>query len=263
MAILPMVSATAICTPPVSTLAFNTTFACYQETANSTSDCSGTCGCSATGTYSIPRTLCANWITPANLYDGTWSTSDAAVGSDFDCGFSASSNMYINYTKPTGANNNSKWQAKFYIDFSAVTANYSIPQACWDYDSTKLILRINDWYNAIGDSGDYLYCYSGSWTSVYTTQTIGHNFYEEAMIWNISNITVNTPSPTWNLNCADNCTFRNKVLYDGNINITGVGVLTFLNGLKFTGLAQRITIAKGSLPYLGCALKFKQIRRAI
>ena len=137
---------------------------CYQETANASTVGDGTCGLNYSGRYGFV----GFWNNLNNTYDGNWST----------MGLSTSGFIYINYTKPLGAQQNSLWQIE-----DLATSNLTILQSCWDYDSLRLQLRV-----AVSDTSGEWDCNNGTWASLRTVG-MGIAVYEEAMIWNVSNNT--------------------------------------------------------------------------
>jgi len=142
---------------------------CYQESANVSTSCGGL----STGTYYIPDNEVSAWLYQANLIDGDWSTSGFTSG-DY-------STFYVNYTKPAGASSSSLWQVK---DDEGMI-NLTIPQDCWDFDSTTLLFRVRAGYLAEGACE--WSCYNSTWKVL---RQAG-NFpiiYEEAMYWNITGV---------------------------------------------------------------------------
>jgi hypothetical protein len=141
-------------------------FWCYQENANTNTDCGGL----STGTYLISGSL----INSANMYDGNWGTFGSAL----------SGILYTNYTKPSTALNTSLWQSK-----TKTTLNNSIPQGCFDQDPLQLRVDVDG--DTKFDSG---YCYNGTgWQRLFNYSGVGSDaLYEEAMWWNMSNYTYHT-----------------------------------------------------------------------
>lgn len=126
---------------------------CYQETANVSTDCGGL----DSGTYSPS----ANWN------DGDWST------------YSILTQGYVNYTKPVGALNSSKWLVKDEeAGRGAITTNLTIPPNCWSQNPLQLKIGVTEWQ-----------CYNGSdWSTLRTVKSImgAALEFEEAMWWEIS-----------------------------------------------------------------------------
>ena len=85
------------------TMVIGNNFSCYQETANVSTSCGGV----STGSYG------------------------------FDAFY-----FNINYTKPYGASG-AMWQTNLGSTLFASTTNVTLPDACYDADSTKIILRIS------------------------------------------------------------------------------------------------------------------------
>ncbi|VVB78120.1 Right handed beta helix region [uncultured archaeon] len=186
---------------------------CYQETANASSARDGSCGLDYSGRYE----LIGFWNNPNNTYDGNWST----------MGLSAGGFIYINYTKPFGAQQNSLWQIK-----DLGISNLTILQSCWDYDSLILQLRVS-----ATDTGGEWDCNNGTWASLRTVG-IGTAIYEEAMIWNISTTINSLPNaPVVAINSTDgkNLTQSDLNCYasitDIDLDLLNVSVVWFKNNI--------------------------------
>jgi hypothetical protein len=137
---------------------------CYQETATTATICGGL----ATGSYSCSGVW--NAAKPcANTYDGDWAT--------YGVRDVAATVVYVNYTKPASATNNSLWQ----IDDASGTFNFTIPSTCWNYNPTKLMFEIG---SGAGGAVDWN-CFDGSWQSIYHS-AVSSNIYEEAMYWDFA-----------------------------------------------------------------------------
>ncbi|MFH1173689.1 MAG: LamG-like jellyroll fold domain-containing protein, partial [archaeon] len=157
---------------------------CYQESANINTSCGG----NDTGTYACT----GDWDSPcASTYDGNWKYGG-------NCSSESTGTVYINYTKPAGALNTSFWQVKD----EQGTANLTIAQSCWDYDSTTLMLSASSTCSlGFGDTISWA-CYNGTWKNLrgYFYKNI---LYEEAMFWNFSNATTSlggtSNSTSWNV----------------------------------------------------------------
>lgn len=152
---------------------------CYQETANVSTACGGL----ATGKYSFS----SNWgdsvtagITNTAI-DGDWMTFGGRSAEGY-------AYFYINYTKPANASNSSLLQVKHktsYFPYYEIL-NLTIPQDCWNYDSTLISFRFK-----VPVTGGSWQCYNGTgnaFDTIYTTDPItgGTDVYEEAMWWNIT-----------------------------------------------------------------------------
>lgn len=138
----------------------------------------------STGSYAIETVGTPDW---SALYDGNYSTSFSLNGVQVL--------FYINYTKPTGiaaSLNQSLWQVKGDLVFT----NLTIPKDCWNYDSSKIMLRAMslDYWNYWG-------CYNGTWKLLNQSPNLAGNqqehLFEEAMYWNTS-ITNYLPVNTYN-----------------------------------------------------------------
>jgi len=108
---------------------------CYQESANVSNQTGsdGVCGLNYTGNYE--------------------EFSDSAKGL-----------VYVNYTKPQYATNESNWTIK-HGTLSA--KNITIPNSCWDHSSTKLLFRLYSSHPSAGGTGySYGQCFNGSWINI-------------------------------------------------------------------------------------------------
>ena len=99
---------------------------------------------------------------------------------------------YVNYTKPVGAIG-VVWKVKdsggsvligpegYNCDISGYNCEYDliIPQSCWNYDSSKLLLNPDE------PGGDlYWKCYNGTeWVTLLYTNEGDGNMFEEAIWW--------------------------------------------------------------------------------
>jgi len=141
-------------------------YSCYQETANISTACGGL----STGNYSINASTWSG--NGSGLSDGNWSSFS----------FSSANNFFlINYSKPINALNNSLWQIKSATN----TYNFSIPLSCWN-NSNTIMLRINSSFSLAYSLAE---CYNGSaWISQTIPNSGFYSIFEEAMWWNINNI---------------------------------------------------------------------------
>ena len=150
---------------------------CYQESANSTSDCSGTCTCYDTGEYFIFNPASA----ASRMFDGNWSSKSCA---DY---------FYINYTKPDSSNG-AIWETKIGYKLGEQDGTYhntTIPLNCWDTFIDKISLKLSCYGAGAGETLGWCQNETG-WVKIvhdYEEKTI----YEEAMWWNI---TAEAPPPT-------------------------------------------------------------------
>ena len=206
---------------------------CYQESANESNQTGidGDCSLNYTGKYSWTNLTGGCWLTPENTNDGNWSTSGAGAftpceGPHF---------FYINYTKPLNALSSSLWQVKAVSTFT----NESILDSCWDYNPTKLLLRIGSPFSGTSAGSS---CYSGSWIQI-ANYGGPRLVYEEAMWWNISTEVINnlignvtwdidpnqsysplvefiTPTVNQTITCPFNITWSSDDPNDDNLNIS-------------------------------------------
>jgi hypothetical protein len=179
---------------------------CYQESANTSNQTGidGSCGIIYNGSYYVAN----SWTNAGNFYDGNWSSYAVGVTAPY-------AYIYINYTKPTGANQTTtKWQT---YDGHYVQRNLTININCWSLQPLRL--RAEHW-----DPGGMYYpswqCYNGSaWVKLGDygggDNNNGRLFYEEAMIWNVvgEDIQLNQYNCTndmqyydapgvWDINCS-------------------------------------------------------------
>jgi len=136
---------------------------CYQETANVSTGCGGldTGGYLCSGIWADPGASCAN------VSDGDWTT--AGWGLAGNTGY-----IFINYTKPSGATNDSLWEVKD----GAGQVNLSITSDCWKYNDT--ILTLSGYVSDGGNTGVWR-CFNGTWRTLRTGGA--GKLYEEAMNW--------------------------------------------------------------------------------
>jgi hypothetical protein len=195
--------------PPNISLS-NPTILFYQETANSTS-------------YS------GSWVSPTNVYDENWNTYGSTINV---------ANIYFNYTKPASSLG-AGWATK---DISI--NNLSIPQSCWDYNPTTLILSGYSYFNYTlfpfpsSKSNVKWYCYNGAWLQLRTTSAT-NKLYEEGIYWyndlGGTQITTNTFNVTlpyedtfiWNCNATD--------IYSNYSIANEYYLLTFLTNISIEG----------------------------
>jgi len=77
--------------------------------------------------------------------------------------------VYINYTKPIGVTNNSKWIVKN----GALLTNISLPNSCWNAFSNKLSLRLESEHHQNNLlSYSKASCYNGSWVDLVNSSSI-------------------------------------------------------------------------------------------
>lgn len=154
---------------------------CYQESANVSTACGGL----NTGNYSCS----GNWLVDCNnIFDGDWST----------WSFGDGAYLHINYTKPSNALSSSLLQYKD----EDIETNYSSPSGCWDYDSNKLVFRLEDrWVDVYTN----LTCYDGTdWVTIRRASPTG--IHEEAMWWNMTGSPPIFTTPLYNDSTTDTST---------------------------------------------------------
>lgn len=156
-------------------------FWCYQESANVTDTDDGValCGLRYTGTYAFSTT---NWTDPEDAFDGSIITYG-------DAKFPSNATIYINYSKPEYATNDSKWVVAD-GNLSLVGhlyQNYSLQHGCWNFSSTILKLRVNS-MNITNRFASNWSCYNGStWYSIRSSndKKKSGRIVEEWMQWRL------------------------------------------------------------------------------
>ena len=145
---------------------------CYQESANVSNQggLDGTCGLIYTGEYGSSGT----WSNINKTSDGNWSNFGGEAGA-------TPASRYINYSKPSSA-----IAAMWYGKDDSVTSNKTIIASCFDYNPSKLLLRVESENNMVTDYINWT-CYNGSWVQLYYDEESAYTLYEEAIWWNISN----------------------------------------------------------------------------
>lgn len=162
---------------------------CFQESFNISNqtgldgNCNLNYGGSALETLSV-------WGNIEQLYDGNYNT--MAIGST-----GGGSWATINYKKPINAVT-AIWKVKDNVSLT----NLTIPQSCYNYNSTDVILAVHAQDN-IGSYESSWYCYDGDWNVLKSTNT--HRVYDESIYWNISPINTQwyndgTTNVTYNYN---------------------------------------------------------------
>lgn len=209
---------------------------CYQEFANETSTCGGVSGGSYTFSGSWNPSPNAN-----NTIDGDWTTYGSYLS---QIGY-----LDIIYKKPLLSTEESLWRVGF-LDAAGLptSLNYSIPSACWNFNSTHILLRVT---SKSTNPKAVFSCYDSS-TSLINISPFSVNGYanwiiEEAMWWEINNLTlVNTTNVElnflktfndgryiWNITCNNSLTTtatENRILTIDS----GVPSITFNNDNGFT-----------------------------
>ena len=130
------------------------------------------------------------------MEDGDWSTWGGA-------GCLA----YVNYTKPIYSLSSSLWLVKDDCDI----VNLTIPQSCWDYSSTKIIL--NSFYVGFQEGVINWSCYNGDWISVRSSSppTFCGPIYEEAMWWDLITPFQYNDTIQMNVTLTDNVSLSNYI----------------------------------------------------
>lgn len=202
---------------------------CYQESAN-TSNQSGidnSCSLNYSGSY----TGNGNWFfynPPSPVYDGSWSTSHIAANDKLAI-------LYVNYSKPSLATNESLWMVKT----NNGTYNNTINSNCWS--QSILQFQLESFYNITNSTKSYtnISCYNGS--SWYSLRAEGGDasIFEEAMYWYapITNNTLSSSIDVGGFNryiqyvCNDsdtNCTIPIVITSDvseGIVNVTSFSLV--------------------------------------
>ena len=182
----------------------NTNWLCYQETANASTITDGNCMQNYSGTYTCVSGYCT-WNNYPVIYDGDWATSSYGTPTE--------ARMIVNYTKPmlsTGA----QLQFKTGVNYS----NVSIPPACWNADSKKVSILVASDTNGIYKT--YINCWNGvdyTTNQLYFAQDLSNasygDFYEEAILWNISTLMNTTTNYNNNNLYVNYSTLINGIYY--------------------------------------------------
>lgn len=144
---------------------------CYQETANASSGIDGDCSQAYDGTYAFT----GSWGNTARLIDGNWSSFSSGSGL-------GDSYLYMNYTKPSGANASSLWQVK---DGSAPPQTVNLSVSCWNQDPLQLRALSHVDVNP-SLSGSAWECWNGaSWSTLRSRIGVNNIIYEDAMWWHV------------------------------------------------------------------------------
>lgn len=159
-----------------------TTDLCYQESTNTSNQSStdGNCNLEYTGTYECGGNGTFNPGEPCDLaFDGNYSTRTGNFGSD-DPVF-----IFMNYTKPKGATNESIWTVK--IDDPGQFFNISLTESCWNQPSNVLLLY---WEGHSGNpfgEGSHLGCINstGGLELLRNGSSELWVLWEEGMFWDI------------------------------------------------------------------------------
>ena len=104
---------------------------CYQEQANQSTAGDGNCTLYYTGVYSDD----SGFPDAYKAHDGNYGTSASANESYFQY-------VYLNYTKPVGANATSSLYIQWGTPMNTWGASAAPHSSCWDYNSTMLFYRI-------------------------------------------------------------------------------------------------------------------------
>ena len=203
---------------------------CYQENTNIYNNSDGSCFLKYTGNYQYYDASGNPSGDTSPAYDGSWTTK-------YNFPLETDANMiFINYTKPPGVNNNSIWMAKAEINSVVLFVNMSIPNTCFNRNNNVIeLIVINDeqvYYTTTLLFG----CVTGS--NWYNYQSLGSlegtgepynqvSFYEDAMIWNVTDIILlpNITNPSIN-----NTGFN----YKTQINFSITNVSTGINNCWWT-----------------------------
>lgn len=182
---------------------------CYQETANVSTVCGGL----DTGNYNWTGEWHGTGVV-GRTFDGSWTTG----GYSLDSG--TSTEIYINYSKPTSANNYSLWQVKD----SGNTINLSIHTSCWE----QPILQFMANSSYVDGQDVYWYCKNETNWHLLREYNLIRYVYEEAMWWNIS-----TSINYFNITYGDGILTNTTVLPVGNYTIN-VSINDTSNNINLT-----------------------------
>lgn len=211
---------------------------CHQETANESTGCGAIIG----GNY--VSTSGENW------YDGNLNSRD-----------SGNADRYTNYTKPSNLGLNSLLETKVEIGGVNFLGNYTITNACMNYNLENLSVRVFNEVIGCSESSCthkfYYYCFNGTWdelgSTTRTTSNSQRGLYEESIWWNISDNIYSTNieglsagdyNYTWYANDSNvlhNTTNGNYSIAKASLgNISGLGTFEYpyqstVTGNEFNG----------------------------
>jgi len=156
---------------------YNSQTSCYQEsynTANQTGTDTQNCGLNYSGTRQFQDL--GNWASYTRLYDGTWSQVPAYY-------YNASapqqtSDYNFTYVKPFNSVG-AILQAATWLG-SSVYGNMTVPQDCWDADSTYLRFVDKD-----HSDNAAIYCYNATGVHLISNQITMVGLVEEAVYWTV------------------------------------------------------------------------------
>lgn len=157
----------------------DTNISCVQEFANVTP----TCGGFSNGSYDDGGGTWAADQGPDKAWDGDYDTY-AFYGLGGNYGY-----LFVNYSKPIGATNDSTIEVKFGNEHE----NVSIPNDCWDYYSNILRFRLYAYRGGAGGAAA-IYCWNSSWKQLFSdggacALPCGY-VYDERMFWSLNTSTL-------------------------------------------------------------------------
>ena len=173
---------------------------CYQETANISTNCGGN---ATLGNYvKIGDFLNSDPITKA--IDGDWDTyvrGASGIGGT----------VYVNYTKPTYANNNSIWIVKDFNNSAEHIFYFNIPTLCWNQQLLQLSMQTTSPY------GKTFRCYNGTGFQIVYYESDYSLLYEDAMNWSMNSLITDNISINQNFTID---TTNYEAGYDFNLTCT-------------------------------------------
>jgi hypothetical protein len=200
---------------------------CYQESANVSTDCGGL----GNGSYAWDGIFDLPNYDYYNCFDGILNTNchsgDANLVS-----------IYINYTKPILATNNSLWQVWSTDSTQSVypITNYSIPYSCWNKYPDKIVLRITEGGSVFKPTN--ISCFDGVWNVIFGSSGNPSIYpYEEAMFWQTSRdiSTVQNITATKNVSAFSFRFWANDS--NGLWNSTGTGNFSLFHYIPITNIS--------------------------
>lgn len=190
----------------------NYTALCYQETANASDSSDMNCALNYTGLYEGGT---YNWINYNNLFDGDFSSFGTQNAT-----FSLTANLYVNYSKPANASNQTGILSYRYGAYTIDASNVNIFPECLSsnlvqFKTTTTCSSTSCVYQPITT-----YCYN--YTSLdwiwltYGTGYYGNRFYEEGIFWGIHTPILSENNQTFNISTYESKTenFLINLSYD-------------------------------------------------